>query len=200
MTLQGESIDRWRPAILAERKYNYVHSVMIDSVERYIPVRKNALLLGDASLIQSKYLLDIGKFSHVTNVDCSPTLLDDEIISLSDKRLERVVETFDQYDFSSRTFNFVYGKSIAFNPKPTVFSLVAQIEQSLDTDGIFAAVWAGSADTFRPIHYSKEELLHLYKSNNLEIISFTDQPAARVKGLLDEGIAHNLQIVARKKS
>jgi hypothetical protein len=193
-----ENQDPWRKAILAERANPTVHPIMIRALE-HVHLKNKCLLLGDASLVQSKYLLEVANFDQVINVDSSPTLLDNGYIT-SNKKLKTVCRQFINYDFEDRFFNFIYGKSIAFNPKNTIFELMKKIQESLTLNGIFAAVWAAQWDDFRKIHYTNDELLEMYRLSNFEIIDFKENHPTKVNGLLRvEGFQHDISIIAKKK-
>jgi SAM-dependent methyltransferase len=195
-----ENTDPWREAILVERKHLHMEKMLKHILDSYEGERKNALVLGDASLVQSLLLLEKQKFEHIVDVDSSPSLMDDDIISINDPRLERVLSDFDKYDLPVDSFDLVYGKSIAFNPKETTPLLLEKISQSLKESGLFYATWAGEGDSFREgIYYSFDELKRMYENSNLAIFEkqIKDIP---MEGLLGgKGRAHTIKIAARKK-
>ncbi|MGA3193232.1 MAG: hypothetical protein ABSD73_12160 [Candidatus Bathyarchaeia archaeon] len=191
-------MDTWREAILTERKSNKIHEPMKKALSYTNGHRNNALILGDASLVQSKYLIEVEKFSRVVDVDISPALLDDGPVGRNDQRLERVVKPFDEFLPPTDTFDFIYGKSIAFNPKKTVRTLLDGLNHSLKSDGIFCAVWAAEGDSFRNVQYTEEELRRLYSNSGLEIIDLDCQPAVPNRGLLRPGISHTINVIAKK--
>ena len=198
---QYENPDPWREAILAERKYSGHEPMLVNALNDYGGKRDNALILGDASLVQAEYLLEKKNFIHIIDVDVSPTLLDDEIIQKDDTRLERIVLPFDQYDPSGEKFDLIYGKSIAFNPKETIQKVLQGLSESLNEEGIFFATWGAEGDSYRHgIFYSLEEINNLYSNANLEIIENreTDKP---VRGLLGHPArAHRFDVLAKKRT
>ncbi|MDB5188519.1 MAG: hypothetical protein JWM92_117 [Candidatus Nomurabacteria bacterium] len=162
--------------------------------------RNKALVLGDVSLIQSKYLLESANFSNVTVVDANQALFDEEVIPISDDRLERVQMEFQHYEFPLSLFDFIYGKTIANTPKDIAQTIMSKIERSLTFHGIFCAVWASKGDTFRPIHYSKPQLVHLYEENGFKIIALRELPLQPVKGgKTNYGVRHEIVVIATKQ-
>ena len=192
--------DEWRDAILKERENKSIDPFLKEILLSYKGERKNALLLGDASLVQSNWFLNDQGFEHVVDVDSSPSLLDDEIVPLSDTRLERVMTTFDLYDSKGQEFDCIYGKSIAFNPKELTPNLLKDLSRTLTNDGVFYAVWAGAGDSYRQgISYTEEEIESLYKDAGFEILK-KEEIEEQVKGLMGrEGRAHYYKIFARHK-
>ena len=195
-----EKADPWREAILAERRRGGQEPMLVKALDNYGGKRENALILGDASLVQSNYLLEEQNFGHVVDVDSSPTLLDDVIVKKDDPRLERVLKTFDEYDPSSEKFDLIYGKSIAFNPKATIGKLLENLSNALNDGGIFYAVFAGDGDIYRHgIFYSQKEIEELYAITNLEILEI-EEIKEHVSGLLGRpGQAHRFEVLAKKK-
>lgn len=195
-----ENSDPWRKAILSERERKGYEPMLEKALGEYAGERENALILGDASLVQADFLLEQHNFAHVVDVDSSPTLLDDVIVKRDDTRLERVVSTFDEYDFSEKEFDLVYGKSIAFNPKETVEALLKNITSTLTEKGIFYAVWAGEKDSYRHgIFYTLDEIQDLYSEVGLEIMEMNES-SNPVPGLLGRaGTKHEFKTLAKKK-
>ena len=189
----------WKNAILAERKSGVVQSEMIESLSFLQEDRNSSLILGDACMINSKYLLDNG-FNSVVDVDSSPLLLDDEIVPVNDTRLNRVVLKFSEYEPADSRFDFIYGKSIAFNSKDTTPDLLYKLSNSLTENGVFSAVWAAEGDTFRSVFYTKEELEKLYNDAGLEIIKIIDTGIKENKGLIKKGDVHEIIIFAKKSN
>ncbi len=192
-----ETKDPWRKAILKERESGRVQPMMINT-SRLVSQKQNALILGDACLVNSNYLLNEAGFSCVINVDTSISLLDNDIISLDDKRLERIVSSFDEYDAPESFFDFIYGKSIAFNSKVTIELLMDRLQRSLRSGGIFSAVWAGAGDTFRPVHYTEKELVDLYEHSGFTIKFLKNYQPQKVNGLLSSGVSRNIIVTATK--
>jgi len=191
--------DRWRKAILSERENGAVHKPMIRGLSHFEGQKNAALILGDASLVQSKYLLDTAGFARVVDVDSSPTLLDDDIISLDDTRLTRVLLPFDQYEFPVNTFDFVYGKSIAFNPKETIKTVLKNIFDSLNNGGIYAGEYAAEGDSFRNVFYTEEELNQLHMEAGFKIIAIIHPPSIETEGLVRPGTAHTIRVFTKKQ-
>lgn len=198
----SQNRDHWREAILKERENGKIHPYMLFGLKHVKnTAESNALVLGDASLIQCRYLLEISHFNHVTDVDLSPTLLDDGVLSqLTESKITRTVSRFDTYDFPLQAFDFIYGKSIAFNPKETLGTLLSKISDSLTDHGIFCAVYGLESDSFRPKQYTREEILNLYNKNKLEILEAEVEGPVPIPGLINPGTRHQITIVARKKS
>lgn len=192
-----ESPDPWRQAILEERKHIYLDPLLEQVLENYEGSKDTALVLGDASLVQSSLLCKKG-FKHIVDVDSSPSLMDDDIVSITDHRVERVLSEFDQYH-PKGSFDLIYGKSIAFNPKETTPKLLQTLSEALTENGILYAVWGGEGDSFREnIVYSLEELERLYAEANLKITRKVVRDN-NISGLLELGRAHTIKIVAKRK-
>ena len=81
--------------VLEERRANRVHPILRKIVSEIGPTkRRMALVLGDASLIQTRFLLNEALFRKVVVVDYSCHLLDDEIIPMDDPRLVRELSQY----------------------------------------------------------------------------------------------------------
>jgi hypothetical protein len=196
-----ENPDPWRPAILAERKNRSMEKMLENTLASYEGDRKNALILGDASLVQSHLLLEEQNFKHVVDVDSSPSLMDDDIVPVADLRLERIVSEFDKYEPAADTFDLIYGKSIAFNPKATIEEVLKKISLALTSTGIFYGTYGGEGDSYRhEISYTLQEIKDLYQKANLQIIENFERDKA-VSGLLGrQGRAHTFMILAKRRS
>jgi hypothetical protein len=193
-----EKKDNWRNAILQERE-NLTHDKLLQEIlSKYEGGRTNALILGDASLVQAKYFLETEHFSHVVDVDSSPTLLDEVFFEKDDKRIEKVLLPFDRY-VPSQNFDFIYGKSIAFNQKTTTQTLLNTLRDHLEEDGLLYAVWGGEGDSYRRgIEYSLEELQELHQKAGLSIVRVEEKDEA-VESLLNRsGRGHTYRILAKK--
>ncbi len=197
---QYENPDPWRKAILVERENPRYDPMLIGALDMYEGERNNALILGDASLVQAEYLIEKERFGHVVDVDLSPTLLDDEIVRKDDSRLERIVLPFDQYDPSTEKFDLIYGKSIAFNPKETIQEVLKRLSEALSDEGMIFAIWAGEGDSFRKgIAYSSEEIKNLYDQSDLEILKMKEFNRSDA-GLIRPGTVHEFKVLARKNT
>lgn len=195
-----ERQDPWRKAILKEREIARISKTLKSALSKYEGDHKNALILGDASLVQSRFFLEEEKFEHVVNVDSSPSIMDNEIVSIQDQRLERFQKEFDEYDFDQKKFDFVYGKSIAFNPKETVEDLLKNIAASLNEKGMFYALYGGEGDSYRDgISYTWDEIQKLYNDNHLQIVDYKEVDR-EVEGILNrQGRQHEFRVTAIKK-
>jgi hypothetical protein len=192
--------DKWRKAILKERENAHIQPLLMATVKKINPnQRHSALVLGDASLVYVKYLLDIARFKHVVDVDASPSLMDDEFGLGADIRLKRVQSPFDKYQpAAGELFDLVYGKSIAFNPKDTIVELLKTIKAVLTTQGVFAAEFAGEKDTFRKIHYTNEELHKLFTDAGFGDIQIKELLPKNITGLVREGVTHTFRVLTKK--
>ena len=189
--------DTWRRAILSERKQG-VHQYLIQGLKHYTGPRNHTLVLGDASLIQANYLLTEGGFGLVTDVDSSPTLLDEEVVAPENrKKLKKCLVTFSDFDYPKQEYDFIYGKSIAFTPKKNVGEVLLKIANSLKSHGVFVSVWAMEGDSFRKEFYTKEELQALYIDNGFNILTLEEE-SKTTKGLVTPGKVHILMIIANK--
>lgn len=190
--------DPWRKAILSERSRG-AHEQMIKGLEQYKGSRNHALTLGDASLVQANYLLTKAGFNMVTDVDSSPTLLDEEVISPNDRaKLKKVLSTFTDFEYPESEYDFIYGKSIAFTPKQEAAHVLKNISKSLKPGGIFSAVWAMDGDSFRKEFYTKQELESLYEETSLDIITFEEE-SRMTEGLVTPGKVHAALLIAKKR-
>ncbi len=189
--------DSWRDAILAERQLNHVHTVMHEGLAHLHGERNRALILGDASLVQAKHLSEVEHFPEVVVVDASPTLMDAGA-GIDDNKITRVMSNFDRYDLPQSSFDFIYGKSIGFNPKRTVPPLLKKIHAGLRDEGVFVAVWAGHQDTYRPVHYTDDEVRILYARAQLEIIYLEIGEPVQNSGLITAGTTHSITVFARR--
>ncbi len=128
----------WAKAIQAERNLP-PHSSMIVGLG-FLPTenRQNACILGDACCINSRYLIEEAKFSHVDNIDRSPLLLDGFYES---PKLTKHNMLFGSYEFPQNTYDFVYGKSITFALEHLLPRMISNIIESLNIGGIFTAEW-----------------------------------------------------------
>lgn len=190
--------DPWRKAILVERQQG-VHPRLINLVSSLVGTRDAALLLGDASLVQARYLLDDARFAKVVDVDASPSLLDDEVPNESNQRLERILTSFEQYAPPAGTFNLVYGKSIAFTLKESAPNLLEKISASLkDENSLFGATWALEGDTARREFYTEDEIKSMYADAGLEVLRTRTNGPIEAQGLLRPVICHEIIVLAKK--
>lgn len=193
-------LDPWAELVRKERELGEVHERMLLALQYVQGKRDAALVLGDASKVQVKYLLGEAGFGVVTDVDISPSLVDDEVVPLSEARLKRIVSPFDGYIPSEESFNFIYGKSLAFNPKDTTSDVLLRMRGALTGDGVFSAAWAGEYDEFRSKHYSQEELEQLYAQSGLHILHMDNRTPREVQGLNSTRVAHLIDIIAEKSN
>lgn len=191
--------DPWVELVRKERELGEVHERMLLALQYVQGKRDAALVLGDASKIQAKYLLEQADFGSVIDVDISPSLVDDEVIPLSEGRLKRIVSPFDGYMPPEESFNFIYGKSLAFNPKETTPEVLLRMHVALTEGGIFSAAWAGEHDEFRSKHYSQEELEQLYSQSGLRILHMDNRTPREVQGLSSTRVAHLIDIIAKRQ-
>lgn len=138
--------DIWRNAILAERNYP-PHKTLINCLNKIDQQIEKALVLGDASMVNVKYLIEEVGVNQVVDVDSSPTLLDEVYFKKDDIRLKRIVKPFDEFKMPKDAFDFIYGKSISFNKRVRNDMLLKRINKALTTNGIFLAVWLGKNST-----------------------------------------------------
>ncbi len=192
--------DPWVELVRRERELGEVHERMLLALQYVKGERDAALVLGDASKVQAKYLLEQAGFGLVTDVDISPSLGDDEVVPLSEERLKRIVSPFDGYMPPEESFNFIYGKSLAFNPKETTPEVLLRMQLALTEGGIFSAAWAGEYDEFRSKHYSQEELEQLYIQSGLHILHMDNRTPEEVRGLNSTRVAHLIDIIAEKSN
>lgn len=166
-------LDIWRKAILSERNHP-PHKSMIECIEKYNLLINNALILGDASMVNARYLIEEKGVGHVVDVDSSPVLLDEVYFDKNDERLERHVETFDTYKFPEATFDFIYGKSISFNKRDKNEDVLKGVTHALTNNGIFLAVWLGKNSYVGKAEfwYDENEIREMYENANLEIKEF----------------------------
>lgn len=163
-------IDIWQKAILEERNQP-PHKSMIECIQKYHPSINNVLILGDASMVNAKYLIDTLDVGRVVDVDSSPVLLDEVYFDKNDERLERHVKTFDSYKFPDSSFDFIYGKSISFNARAKNEKVLKGIMDSLTVDGIFFGVWLGKNSYVGKAEfwYDENEIREMYEKADLEI-------------------------------
>ncbi len=192
--------DPWAELVRRERELGEVHQRMLLALQYVKGERDAALVLGDASKVQAKYLLEQAGFGLVTDVDISPSLEDNEVVPLSEERLRRIVSPFDGYVPPEESFNFIYGKSLAFNPKETTSDVLLRMRDALTGDGVFSAAWAGEYDEFRSKHYSQEELEQLYIQSGLHILHMDNRTPEEVRGLNSTRVAHLIDIIAEKSN
>jgi len=194
----SEFRDKWRPAILAEREKNKIHHYLITALQ-FVKEKDSALILGDASLIQTKYLIEEAGFKQVIDVDSSPSILDNGILTDNqDGFVTRIISTFEEYNPPINSFDFVYGKSIAFVKKSDLEKVLNQICLSLKQNGIFSAVWGLSGDSFRP-KLDQQTLERIYNNAGFEIIK-KDFEQAEKRGLITMGTVHTIHIIAKRIS
>lgn len=189
--------------VIVERRLNQVHKILRNTVSHINPARRNAaLILGDASLVQSRFLLSDAGFRKVVNVDADHHLLDNEVVSITDSRLLRILSRFDRFDPSQFSFDLIYGKSIAFNPKETIVSVLSGLWQSLSINGIYAGVFALHDDEFRPIEvlYTLKEIKMVHESAGMELYSLNEHAPRQLIGLRGRLATHHIAAVFAQRT
>ena len=191
--------DEWNGAIIGERSRK-VQNLIPKALVYVTEIREEALVLGDACKINSKYLIESAGFKHVSVVDYNPLLIDNEILSNEDPRFSSYLMTFDECDFEAHKFDYIHGKSIGFNPRETVSDLLNKIAHWLKPDGIFSAEWALIDDAFRPVIYTYNELIDLYRQVGFEIIDCSEHGPHYIDRASRPGVCHTQLIIAKLKS
>lgn len=195
----------WHDAIMAERSlgnigHDHSTSYLNKPLDKYVMYeqRENCLVLGDASHVVTKGLVEKKFFEHAVVVDSDPLVLDDYLFGKDDGRFTKIMSDFMDYIPPEDTFNFVYGKSVAFIPKEKISEFLSRIYKCLKKQGIFCSVLVGEKDTFRQVHYTKKEIEDLYKESNLHILDLEERPARKNIGLTSPGVVHEFVVVAKK--
>jgi SAM-dependent methyltransferase len=188
--------DPWRLSILAERGREPAHTIMKKALLLLERPKNDALILGDASLIQSRHLIEEAGFKSVVDVDISPSLLDD---FYEHERLKKELSAFERYEPPQASFDFIYGKSISFYPKENIPEYLKQLKASLRDNGVFAAEWARQEDTFSRQRYALEEIDAMYEASGFEIVEMITGPPRDVKGLVVPGVGHTVRVIAKPK-
>jgi hypothetical protein len=195
-----EKISWWHDAIQEERKIGYDHVNYFEiPLNKFVPLEKrdNALVLGDASQLVTESLVKKHGFKHATVVDGDPLVLDEYKLKNDDEHFTKIKSNFSDYIPPENTFNFIYGKSIAFTPKEDLSNLLNNLYSSLASEGFFIAVCGAEGDTFRKEHYTKEELDELYKKAGFKVL-FIKESSKEVTGLTEPGLVHDIKIAAKK--
>lgn len=188
--------DPWEKLILRERELTDLHPFLLETLEEFKPPLQNVLVLGDASHVQVRHLLQMGA-QYVVDVDSSPIVLKPEP-EIDKSKVNLIHSTFADYAPPNDYFSFIYGKSTAFNPKDTTPNLLTNVKDSLTQDGIFAAYWAGPHDRFRSIRYELEKLLNLYEQAGMQVLKQQEINKARSQGLVSTKALHTYRITAKK--
>ena len=168
----------WHEAIMAERTNNNTHLKFFEyPIDSFLSVeeRKSALVLGDASHVVASTLVNEMKFRQATVIDADPLVLDDYLMPTNDQRYTKVLSTFSDYNPPEDSFDFIYGKSIAFVPRKDIENFLLRLRNSLKQSGLFCAVFTGEADSWRPYPYTREELEDLFVKTGFLLINYQDR-------------------------
>lgn len=190
----------WHDDIMAERNLRHDHSTYLDEpLQKYVMYeqRDDCLILGDASHVVTNGLVEKRFFAHATVVDSDPLVLDEYLLPNDDARFTKILSDFLDYTPKEDAFNFVYGKSVAFIPKDRMGEFLSRIHACLKKRGVLCAILAGEKDTFRPVHYSREEIEELFKKNKFLVRSIEEAERKSV-GLINSGYVHEFIMVAVK--
>jgi hypothetical protein len=194
--------NKWHAAIQAEREKNNTHTRYFEfPVDAFLSVdeRNNALVLGDASHVVTSTLVNSMKFEHATVIDGDPLVLDDYLMPENDKRYTKVHSIFSDYMPPEDSFDFIYGKSIAFTPRQDIETVLRRLRNSLKKSGLFCAVFTGEGDSWRPYPYTREELEDLFVKTGFLLINYQDRERKSNNLVGDSvGTAHELLILARR--
>ena len=191
----------WHKAIIAEREQWNTHlNVFKSSVESFLgsQERGNALVLGDASHVATSTLVNELKFERATTIDGDPLVLDDYLMPVGDERYTKVLSTFSEYTPPKDSFDFIYGKSIAFVPRGDIEVFLKRLRESLKQSGLLCAVFTGEGDTWRPYAYTREELEGLLVKSGFLLIDYTTKKVTTPALLGGTGTAHELFVLARR--
>ncbi|MBP9782712.1 MAG: hypothetical protein KBC50_03215 [Candidatus Pacebacteria bacterium] len=103
------------------------------------------------------------------------------------------------YDSTPKdSFDFIYGKSIAFVPRGDIEVFLQRLRESLKQNGLLCAVFSGEGDTWRPYAYSREELEELFVKSGFLLTNYKAIQEARDALDGKVGTAHELLILARR--
>jgi SAM-dependent methyltransferase len=188
--------DPWEKAILLERKFPPQPSLL--KTISYLQNKNNALILGDACQINSRYLIEKIGFEHIDNIDGSPVILDQFYDS---PKMSVYNLFFPQFHYPENTYDFVYGKSLTFIKPEYIEDILKKIAASLKIGGIFSSVWNLPQSTRKSVFsgiWEKNDIERYLQETGL-IITSSEEIIEESKSLSGElGLEHRLEIIMRK--
>lgn len=158
---------RWKNAITQERKSG-PHSLLTFTAKKYVRDFDNALILGDACQVNSKFLGDDAGFAHIDNVDSSPLVQDHYYDS---EKMNPILSSFEAFKIPENSYNLIHGKSITFLEKEKLTEFLNQVKNGLKTGGIFSSIWNLSRSTIMSeANWDKIKLEQTLKETKLELV------------------------------
>ncbi len=192
----NKKIDTWEKGIILERDLSS-QGLLIKSID-YVHKKDNALILGDACQVNSKYLGETAGFKHIDNVDISPMVLDKFYPS---EKVTPYKTTFGMFEYPEDKYDFVYGKSITFSKREAMLDILKGIVSSLHVGGIFSATFYLKGTEYLPKFglFEKEEIETLLAQTGLTYIESNEitKPLANLYGEVSE--SHKLNIIMEKE-
>lgn len=186
----------WRNAILVERERP--PQALLTEAVNYVENKNNALILGDACQVNSKYLIEEIGFQEVDNVDYSPTLLDGYYDS---PKMKKFKEAFEDFNYPKDTYDFIYGKSLSFVKKEHAKEVIERLTESLHIGSIFSAIFYLPEQTFIPSHgiWTRKEIEELFNNTGLSYLIDSKEINRPSINLLGESSnLHQLEVIMRK--
>lgn len=162
--------------------------------------RDEALDLGAAALNNTKYLLSEG-FKHVTALD-KERLADDIVAELPADKVEYVISTFEDFEFSENEYDIVNAQyALPFNPPDTFKEVFSKIKRALKPNGIFVGQLFGVNDEWntaekRMSFHSKEDVAELL--SDMEVVELNEEEKDEKPIVGDVKHWHVFHIIARK--
>lgn len=186
---------RWKNAIEQERKSG-PHSLVIFTVKKYVKNFDNALILGDACQVNSKFLGDDAGFAHIDNVDSSPLVQDHYYDS---EKMNAILSSFEAFKIPENSYDLIHGKSITFIEKDKLTEFLTQVKNGLKAGGIFSSIWNLPRSTIMPeANWDKTELEQMLKKTELEFIYEKEIEEDTVSLLNRKSHRHEWGIIMRK--
>lgn len=186
----------WNDAIILER--TKPHHIFLEENLNYIKNRDNALILGDACKVNSKFLIEHARFNHVDNIDQSSLVVDDYYNS---SQLSNFQTFFGSFNYPKNKYDLVYGKSITFTKKEVLPKVLKNIEDSLQSGGFFLSSWNLENTALHAVYlgiWNKDLLIQELKKLDLEIIKLDEIQRSCNSLSGDIGIEHTLKVVMKK--
>ncbi|MBI3494835.1 class I SAM-dependent methyltransferase [Candidatus Saccharibacteria bacterium] len=188
----------WDSSIESER-VKPAHYTLEDACKEY--AHSNVLILGDASKVNAAWLINEAGTNHVTVVDSSHMLLDENVLSPDNPKLTCIKSDFTEYKPTTNdSFDMVYGKSITFCPKSYIRSLLELIHECLELNGIFIATFGGKEDSFRHENYTRVELIELLEGAGFELINIEEVGPEQSAGLVVPGTQHYFRVTSQRRN
>ena len=186
-------------SILQERKSWKVEesSLIAFAIRKFVTNLDNALILGDACQVESKFLGEAAGFTHIDNVDSSPLVMDHYYDS---DKMTPILSSFEALEIPENMYDFIHGKSVTFIEKDKVAEFLEKIKNGLKADGAFSSLWHLERNSvMTESNWEKPILKKIFQDSGFEIIYEKEIEGDSVNLYNEKSHRHEWGIVMKKE-